>query len=207
MGKDKEGRLLDDTLLDINSPKYQTHGFPMSSSLWQFMKDKKLFFGRSVRNAATISLKSEKFRKNFANTLLKLFYRAVLQIFLSEHCKGSEYHVGKCKVKNMSELGFSGYCHKVIKDDKVKKSKALFDFIQIWDEESLAANFKKFRTLYFIKALLSPLIEITITLDRLLYIEEYSQQSQIQTISGLKEVFNKEKSTRNLLLWSKKLNN
>jgi hypothetical protein len=41
------------------------------------MNENKFFLGRTVRNAATVSLMSLKLRKNFDETLTKLYYRAV----------------------------------------------------------------------------------------------------------------------------------
>jgi len=42
------------------------------------MNEKQFFLGRTVRNAATVSLKSEKLRKNFMDTIKKLYYRACI---------------------------------------------------------------------------------------------------------------------------------
>ena len=50
----------------------------MSGFLFEVMNKHNLFFGRSVRNAATVSLKSEKLQSNFPETMTKLYYRAVI---------------------------------------------------------------------------------------------------------------------------------
>jgi hypothetical protein len=47
----------------------ENHGFPLSKEIQNIFLDKSLFFGRSVRNAATISLKSEKLKGNFPETM------------------------------------------------------------------------------------------------------------------------------------------
>lgn len=54
------------------------HGFPLSNYVRGLMTSMHLFLGRTVRNAATVSLKSEKLRLNFPETMLKLYYRAVI---------------------------------------------------------------------------------------------------------------------------------
>jgi hypothetical protein len=43
------------------------------------------FLGRMVRNAATVSLKSDKLRGNFPETLIKLYFRAALQTLVLDH--------------------------------------------------------------------------------------------------------------------------
>ena len=73
LGIDKLGRCLDDSLKED-----ENCGFPISATVQKAMKDNRMFLGRTVRNAATVSLKSEKLRKNFDETTCKLFYRAVL---------------------------------------------------------------------------------------------------------------------------------
>jgi len=44
-----------------------------------------LFLGRSARNAATVSLLSQKLLKNFNETITKLFYRACYEAIISDN--------------------------------------------------------------------------------------------------------------------------
>ena len=78
LGIDKNGRCLDDSLVQANGFNKKTAGFPLSKFLFEVMNQHNLFFGRSVRNAATVSLKSEKLQSNFPETMTKLYYRAVI---------------------------------------------------------------------------------------------------------------------------------
>lgn len=79
LGTDKNGRCLDETLIDVGeeTPLNQP-GFPMSKAVQALMLENHLFFGRSVRTAATVNLKSEKLQRNFTETMTKLYYRAAI---------------------------------------------------------------------------------------------------------------------------------
>ena len=48
------------------------------------MKEKGLFLGRSVRNYAATSLKSNNLAKGIDETIKKLFFRAILSVYLKE---------------------------------------------------------------------------------------------------------------------------
>jgi hypothetical protein len=80
LGIDKNGRLLDDTLInfdEISISPYE-YGFPISEKVWSIMNEHKLFLGRTVRNASTVNLKSDKIRLTFHEGVATLYYRAVI---------------------------------------------------------------------------------------------------------------------------------
>jgi hypothetical protein len=74
------------------------------------MNEYHMFLGRSVRNAATVSLKSEKLQSNFPETMTKLYYRAVIQELIFDKMIPGQY--SQKKIKKVLGLSFSEYCLK-----------------------------------------------------------------------------------------------
>ncbi len=104
------GRCLDDSLIDINDQ--QEYGFPISQQIWTRMTDQGLFLGRTVRNAATVSLKSEKLKRNFDETMIKLYYRAVFQVLVLDNQESELRHKYTCgrRAKRVKNMKFKDYC-------------------------------------------------------------------------------------------------
>ena len=65
-----------------------------------------------MRNAATVSLKSERLRANFDETMLKLFYRSALEHLVLGNFIEQPYNLKR--VKHTLGLSFSDYVKKTL---------------------------------------------------------------------------------------------
>ncbi|CDW71205.1 UNKNOWN [Stylonychia lemnae] len=213
------GRLWDDQFVECKleqeiNPEL-VFGFPISRHVWQQMNLSQLFLGRSVRNAATVSLKSQKLLKNFDDTITKLFYRAAYEAIIqdknaistlqgeeeSNSLKQKSYDCGgqvhkRRRIKKIKELDFKEYVEQI---NLVNSYQIDMDKIQSEFDKNYKPLRKKFEIIYILKALLSPLTESLIVLDRLIYIQEQGYSD-----SKIIEIFEKQLSTRNYLIYAKK---
>lgn len=80
------------------------------------MNQRHIFFGRTVRNSATVNLKSEKLRKNYEETILKLFYRAVIQDLVFDQVSPGQY--SQKKIKKVTGMNFKDYCKKMLSNSQ-----------------------------------------------------------------------------------------
>jgi hypothetical protein len=84
------------------------------------MEDYDFFLGRTVRNAATVSLKSEKLRRNFTETIMKLFYRAAIQTLVFDQATPGQYSTKK--VKKVIGMSFRIYAEIMLKGSELAAS-------------------------------------------------------------------------------------
>lgn len=138
-------------------------GFPMS----QFLLGKQFYLGRNARMLSAHSTDRIFNKKELPNR--NIFYRAVLEVFLSEYFPDLDTkEVGRfrgCKIE------FGVYARKALKRLNIDGSEFSDDDLNRC-YASLICKEKQLYTFSLLRCLLAPLIESLILLDRLIYLYE-----------------------------------
>jgi hypothetical protein len=104
------------------------------------------------------------------------------------------------KAKKKGVLSFKEYISIVLKKINLSDLGLSIDhLVEVYDSV-YAKRLQDFGILYFLKALMSPLVEGLIALDRIHYMREHGTIKDYQII----EIFDKSKSARNFLLYALK---
>ena len=185
LGKNKNGGSLDSTLVN------QSAGFPLSS----YLKKQNLFLGRMVRNSA---MQSEKFfdEEDFEKNLRKMYFRCLFQVYLETYLPHYRYEyglVGKIKLNSFDSI--EEYFSKIKNIQVQQNLNKLGEFKERFDTKE---NYLLLFSVYYLKIKFAKLIEIIVSLDRVIYMKERG----ISNVCIVK-IFN-EFSDRNILIKASK---
>lgn len=139
------------------------HGFPMS----QYLLSKKFVLGRNARMLSAQSVQRISVKREVP--IEPLFYRSLLQVLLVEKCRHSlpDGQVGRLASKCKS---FPEYVSKALKKLGVTFEVSLNEIEGLYNSHQ--SYKQKLSVFFMLRAVLAPVIETIILLDRLLYLHE-----------------------------------
>eukprot|EP00347_Sterkiella_histriomuscorum_P012060 403370042 len=130
--------------------------------------------------------------------MLDLQISSIAQLTQDVSFSTNQHQLGKRKrVKNVQDLDFKEYA-KLISFNQIS-SRVNYDKMQKIYEDNYNNQYHKFQVFYILKALLSPLVEALIVLDRVIFLQEHGFEN-----SKIIEIFEKALSTRNYLIYANK---